>query len=79
MSYILNFHVEIFLILTYDLGSTEQAMNDSPFHVLGVVGLEVQIKTCMIRFPVHSRGQFRTPLHDQDVQERKGVINFNFH
>lgn len=40
-SYILNFLVEIILILTYDLGSTDQTMNDSPFQVMWVVGLEV--------------------------------------
>jgi hypothetical protein len=36
MSYILNFHVEIFLVLTFDFVSTDQAMNDSPFHVVWV-------------------------------------------
>jgi hypothetical protein len=39
MSYILNFLTEILLILTYVLASTDQAMNDSPFHMLWVVGL----------------------------------------
>jgi hypothetical protein len=43
MSYIINFLVENLLILTYDLGSTDQTMNDSPSHVM-VVGLEV---TCI--------------------------------
>jgi hypothetical protein len=73
ISYVLNFLVEILLILTY--GSTDQAMNDSPFHVMWLV--EVRIMTCMSRFPVHFRGQLRISLHDQDVQERKRIINFN--
>jgi hypothetical protein len=30
-------------------------------------------------FPVHFRGQSRTPLHDQDLQERKNMISFNFY
>jgi hypothetical protein len=56
MSYVFNFLVEISLILTYDLGSTDNAMNHSSFHVMWVVGLEMQIMTCM-RFPVHLHGQ----------------------
>jgi hypothetical protein len=79
MSYLPNFLVEILLILTYDLGSTDQTMNDSPFHVRWVIGFEVQITTTMSRFPVHFFGQFRTPLHEQDLQERKIIISFNFH
>jgi hypothetical protein len=43
MSYVLNFLVEIILILTYDLSSTDQTVNDSSFQVLWKVGLEVQI------------------------------------
>jgi hypothetical protein len=39
MFFILNFLVEILLILTYDLGSTDQAMNDSPFHMMWMVRL----------------------------------------
>jgi hypothetical protein len=39
VSYILSFLVEILLVLTYDLGSTDQTMNNSPFHVMWVVGL----------------------------------------
>jgi hypothetical protein len=78
MSYVLNFHVGI-LNLTYDLGSTDQTMNDLPFHMMWAGGLEVHTVTCMNRFPVHFHGQFRTPLHDQGVQERKTVISFNFH
>jgi hypothetical protein len=31
--------------------------------------------TCISRFPVNFRGEFRTPLHDQDIQERKSIIN----
>jgi hypothetical protein len=44
-----------------------------------VVGIEVQITTSMSKFLVHFRGQFWAPLHDQVVQERKGIISFNFH
>jgi hypothetical protein len=43
-----------------------------------VVDLEVLI-TCMCMFPVHFHGQFTTPLHDQDGQEQKSIISFNFH
>jgi hypothetical protein len=50
MPYVLNFVFEILLILTYDLGSTDQAMNDTPFRVMWVVGLEVQITACMPDF-----------------------------
>jgi hypothetical protein len=53
MSYVLNFLVEILLILTYDLASTDQAMNDSSFHMVWVGGLEMRIKTCTSRFLVH--------------------------
>jgi hypothetical protein len=70
MSYALNFIVAIPLILTYGLGLTDQTMNDSPFHLMWVVGPEVQITICM-RFPVPFCGQFRTPLHDQNIQEQK--------
>jgi hypothetical protein len=79
MSYVPNFVVAIYLILTYDLSSVDQTLNDSPFYVMWVVGFEVQIATCMSRIPVDSCGQFGTPLHDQDVQVRKGIIGFNFH
>jgi hypothetical protein len=51
-------------------------MNNSPFHVILVVGLEVQITTCMNGFPVHFHGQFRTPLHDEDIKEWKSIIHF---
>jgi hypothetical protein len=77
ISNVLNFLAEILQILTYDLGSTDQTMNGSPFHVMWVVGLEVQITTCMSRFLVYFRGQFRSPLHDQNTQEWKGIISFN--
>jgi hypothetical protein len=43
-----------------------------------VVGIEMQIITSMSRFPVHFCGQFWTPLQDQNAQERKGIISFNF-
>jgi hypothetical protein len=63
------------MILTYDLGSTDQTMNDSHFHVMWVVGFEVQ----MSRLLVYLHGHFRALLHDQDVQECKGINNFNFY
>jgi hypothetical protein len=47
--------------------------------MIWVVGIEVQIITCISRLPVHFRGQFRTSLHDQDRQERKSVISLNSH
>jgi hypothetical protein len=56
MSHILNFLVEMLLIVTHDFGSTNQAKNVSPFHVIWVVGLEVQITTYMNRIPVQFRG-----------------------
>jgi hypothetical protein len=31
MSYVPNFVIEIYLILTYDLSSVDQTLNDSPF------------------------------------------------
>jgi ligand-binding SRPBCC domain-containing protein len=39
-----------------------------PFYVIWVVALEVQITTFMCKFPVHSLGQFWTPLHDHSNQ-----------
>jgi hypothetical protein len=74
MSYVLNFDVEILLILTYGLCSADQTMNDSPFYMMWVVGLEVQKTTSMSRFLVHFHGQFLMLLHDQNVQEQKGII-----
>jgi hypothetical protein len=53
-------------------------VDGSHFHVMWMFGLEVQM-TCISRFPVHFRGQFRIPLHDQDAQERTGILSFNFH
>jgi hypothetical protein len=44
-----------------------------------LVGLEVQITTSMNRFPVHFHGQFWAIVHDQNFQDLKGVISFNFH
>jgi hypothetical protein len=60
MACILNFLVEILLILTYDLGSADQTVNDSPLHVMRVIGLKVQI-TSMNRFEVH--------FYNKDVEE----------
>jgi hypothetical protein len=59
---ILILFVKILLILTHDLRSVDQSMNCSPFHVMWVVGLEVQVATSMSRLPVHFRDQFWTPL-----------------
>jgi hypothetical protein len=47
MSYVFNFLAEILLILTYDLGSTDQTVKDSSFHMMLVGGLEMQIMTEM--------------------------------
>jgi hypothetical protein len=66
------------VILTYDLRSVDQTMNDSPFYVMWMVGLEVQITTSMNRFPVNFHGQFWTYLHDQNVQEREDMISLKF-
>jgi hypothetical protein len=79
MSYVLNFIVEILLILTYDLCSADHTINDYTFYVMWVVGIEVQITTSMSRLPVYFHSQFWTPLHNQNVQEWKGIISFNFH
>jgi hypothetical protein len=58
MSYVPNFVVEILLILTRDLASADQTMNDSPFYVIWVAGLEAQITTSMSRFLIYFNGQF---------------------
>jgi hypothetical protein len=79
MSYVLNFVVEILLVLTYDLGLTNQTVNDLSFYVMWVVDLEVQITTSMSRFSVHFHGKFWTPLQEQNVQQQKDIINFYFH
>jgi hypothetical protein len=79
MSSLLNLIVEILLILTYNLGSTDQTMNDSTFHVMWAVRLEVQIMTCMSMLPVHFRGQFRIPRHKEEVQGGKSIITSNLH
>jgi hypothetical protein len=52
-------------------------MNTSSSDMMWVVEREMQ--TCMSRFPVHFDGQFRTSLHNQNIQEKKGIINFHFH
>jgi hypothetical protein len=72
MSYVLNFIAEILLFLTYDLDLSDHTTKNSPCYVMWVAGLEVQITTNMSRFPAHFHGQFWTPLHDQNVLERKG-------
>jgi hypothetical protein len=78
MPYGLNFVVKILLILIHDFCSVDQAMNYSSFHVMWVVGLEVQVATSLSRIPVHFCDQFWTPLHNQDVQEWKGIVSLNF-
>jgi hypothetical protein len=65
--------------LKYDLRSVDQTMNYSPFYVMWVVGLEVQITNIMSRLPVHFCGQFLIPLHDRNVQKWKGIISLNYH
>jgi hypothetical protein len=44
-----------------------------------VVRLEVKITTIMSRLPVHFCGQFWTTLHNQNIQEWKGITSLNFH
>lgn len=44
-------------------------MNDSPFQMMWVVGIEMYRTTCMTKFPVDLRGQFTTLLHDQIIQD----------
>jgi hypothetical protein len=79
MSYVFNFVVEILLILIFALRSVDQTLNDSPFYVMWVVGLEVQITTSMSKLPVHFCGQFWTPLHNQNLKEWDGIISLIFH
>jgi hypothetical protein len=55
--YVLNFVAKIILILTYDLGSADETMNDFLFYVMWVVGLDIQIKSSMKRLQVQFRGQ----------------------
>jgi hypothetical protein len=42
-------------------------------------GWIIQIMTCMSRVSEHFHGHFRIPLLEQDVQEVKDIISFNFH
>jgi hypothetical protein len=60
--YVLNFVVEILLILTFALRSVDPTLNDSTFYVMWVVELDAQIKTSMSRLPVQFCGQFWNPL-----------------
>lgn len=69
--YIFNFIVEILLILTCDLRSVDQTINDSPFYIMWVVGFEMKTMISMSRFPFQFCGQMWTPLHDQNVEEGK--------
>jgi hypothetical protein len=60
MSYVFNFVVEILLLLTHDLGLTDPTMNDSPFHVIWVVGLEglwAQLSTFRLKMETESSFQ----------------------
>jgi hypothetical protein len=43
VSDVLNLVVQILLVLTHGLGSSDQTMNDSPFYVVWLLGLEVYI------------------------------------
>jgi hypothetical protein len=52
-------------------------MNDSHFHVMWVLAIEVHITISMSWLPVHFCGQIWTPLLNQDVQERKVIISLN--
>jgi hypothetical protein len=71
MSLVSNILVEILPMLTYDLDSIDQTMKGSPFHMMWLVGLEVQIKICVSMF----HGKFRISLHGQEVQEQKSIIH----
>jgi hypothetical protein len=51
-SYVFNIVFELLVILTYDLRLVDQTTNDSPLHVMWVVGHEVQTTTCMNRLPI---------------------------
>jgi hypothetical protein len=53
MSHVFNFLFEILLILTHDLGSTDQTINDSAFHVMWVVELEVQYICGIFSWPIY--------------------------
>jgi hypothetical protein len=44
----------------------------------GVVGLNLYVTSCISRFSIYFRGQIRASLLNQDVQEKKIIMNFNF-
>jgi hypothetical protein len=52
MSSLLKLFVEILLIVTYGLGSTDQTVNNSPFHVMWEVRFEVHIFVASLGFRV---------------------------
>jgi hypothetical protein len=79
MFYIFSFVVKILLVLTYDLRSVAQTMNDSPFYVMWVIGLEVQITTSTTKLPVPFCGQFWTPLHNHGLQCVVKISVFRYH
>jgi hypothetical protein len=54
-------------------------MNDFPFYVMWVGGLEEMITTSMSRLSVHYDGQVWTTLHNKNIQERECIIGPNFH
>jgi hypothetical protein len=64
MSYVSDFVAKIILVLTYNLRSVEQTMDDSLFYVMWVVRVKVKITASVCQLSVHFGGQFRTPLHN---------------
>jgi hypothetical protein len=50
---------ECVFILIHDLVYNDQTLNDSPLYVIWVAGLEVQMMTCMRKFPVRLKKQGR--------------------
>jgi hypothetical protein len=72
-SYVLNFLVEK---PDPGIGSGDQAMDYSSFHMMSAVGIEVQITTRMSRFPVNFCSQFMTPLQDEVIRKWTSIIHF---
>jgi hypothetical protein len=50
MAHVLNFLVDVILILTDDLGSTDQTVNHFRFHVMWVIGLKSRWRSVWIDF-----------------------------
>jgi hypothetical protein len=49
-------------------------LRTTPFYMMWVVELKVHITTSMSGFPIHFRAQFLTPLHDQNILERRVTL-----